>query len=38
MRDFSYNMNKKEWIKRRSKKKNKMKIKFQAAGKTIQSA
>ena len=40
MRDFNYNMNKKEWIKRRSKKKSsfKMQMELQRAGKTMQSA
>ena len=39
MRDFNYSMNKKGWIKRRSKKKNsfKMQMKFRGGGKTIQS-
>ena len=40
MRDFNYNMNKKEPIKRRNKRKNpsKMYMKCQSAGKAIQSA
>ena len=37
MRDFNYNMNKKEWIKKRGKKENSSKtyMKFQRAGTTI---